>query len=263
METTSTTVHDLLAAGDLAEHEPDHPHALRLGPLAAQLRSAPWRRLCVVGDSIAAGTGEPVPGYLDLSWADRLAVALRNAVGPIAYRNSGVPGARAADVLADQAEGALRFGPDLVAVAAGANDALRRSFDPPRVEAEVAGIVELLAARGAHVVTFGLFDISRTGVVPDVHRADLRARVLELNRLTARITRRVGGTFVDFFDHPARDSGIFGPDRLHLDRRGHAVMATAVTRALVTAGSSDQSPPMKPTGIEAASQTDPSSMLRV
>jgi hypothetical protein len=49
-----------------------------LGPdeAGALLAGAPWRRLLVMGDSIAAGIGDPVQGYLDFGWADRLAAAL-------------------------------------------------------------------------------------------------------------------------------------------------------------------------------------------
>ena len=35
-----------------------------------------WKRLAILGDSIAAGIREPHPGYRDLSWIDRIAEAL-------------------------------------------------------------------------------------------------------------------------------------------------------------------------------------------
>jgi hypothetical protein len=47
-----------------------------------------------MGDSIAAGLCDPVPGYGDRSWADRLAAAL----APTAYLNLGHVGARAAEI---------------------------------------------------------------------------------------------------------------------------------------------------------------------
>jgi GNAT superfamily N-acetyltransferase len=81
-----------------------------------------------MGDSIAAGIGDPVDGYADQAWADRLVAALGAD-----YLNLGRPGAQVIDVRAGQLDQALAFGPDLAVVAAGANDAFRRSFAAPAV----------------------------------------------------------------------------------------------------------------------------------
>src|SRR5262249_30205684 len=48
------------------------PFCLRPGEASALLADAAWRRLLVLGDSVAVGHGEPVAGYVDLSWAERL-----------------------------------------------------------------------------------------------------------------------------------------------------------------------------------------------
>ena len=36
------------------------------------LRGAPWRRVAVLGDSIAEGVREPHDGFRDLSWIERI-----------------------------------------------------------------------------------------------------------------------------------------------------------------------------------------------
>ena len=95
---------------------------------ASTLSGAPWRRLAVVGDSIAEGVREPHVGYRDLSWIDRIAESLPG----LEVLNLGRRNLLAREVLASQLDAALAFRPDLAIVAAGGNDALRRSFDARR-----------------------------------------------------------------------------------------------------------------------------------
>lgn len=221
----------------LTHHRTDHPEPadrLCLGPGEARqlLAGSPWRRFVAVGDSVVAGTGDPVDGFRDISWADRLAEWLDAAVGPVAYANLGVPTLRAAEVRATQLGPALAFRPDLAVVVAGGNDALRRSFDPVAVERQLEAIVAPLAAAGATVVTFGLFDLSRTQFVPVPMRAGLRERLSTLNRVVRGLTEQVGGVHVDFVDHVALDESLLSADMVHANRRGHAVIAADVARAL-------------------------------
>jgi lysophospholipase L1-like esterase len=218
-------------ASDTATEMTD-PYCLGPGEADGLLGDAPWRRLLVMGDSVAAGLGDPVPGYEDRSWADRLAAILAPAGTPTAYLNLGHIGARAAEIRAAQLTRALAFGPDLAVVAAGGNDALRRSFSPAAVEAELTRIISPLHARGALVVTLGCLDVSRTDFLPPERRAGLRERLDELGLLTERVTRRHGGVHVDLLQHPAQVDDLFSADRLHPDRRGHAIIATEVIRSL-------------------------------
>ena len=71
-------------------NEANDTYCLCADEAGALLAGAPWRRLLVMGDSIAAGIGDPVQGYLDGGWADRLAAALAAA-----YLNVGRAGAHA------------------------------------------------------------------------------------------------------------------------------------------------------------------------
>jgi hypothetical protein len=57
-----------------------------------------FRRIAVLGDSIAVHRGDPVDGYPTQTWAERLVLAL----APDAYLNLGVHGARAAEIRAGQ-----------------------------------------------------------------------------------------------------------------------------------------------------------------
>ena len=219
---------------DLDTSEANDAHCLGRDQADALLAGAPWRRLLVMGDSIAVGVGDPVAGYADLSWADRLAAALGRVAGggPPATMNLGRVGARVAEVRSGQLDAALAFRPDLAVVAAGANDAIGRSFDAPAVTAGLDAVVGALRGAGALVVTFGCFDLGRTSFLPPERRPALTARLGALGRLTESVARRHGGVHVDFLRHPAMGDGLVGADRLHPNRRGHAIVAAEVTRAL-------------------------------
>jgi lysophospholipase L1-like esterase len=192
---------------------------------------APWRRLAVFGDSVAEGVGDPVLGYREVSWADRTAQALA-AAGPIAYLNLGERGLVAAEIRRTQLERVLAFAPDLAVVSAGANDALRRSFDPVVTEHELDAIVGPLAGAGCLVVTFGFLDLSRVAPVAEGVREEMRRAIVSVNALTRSVTRRHHGLHVDFFAHPALGASMFSADRVHPNRRGHAYIASDLIRAL-------------------------------
>jgi lysophospholipase L1-like esterase len=213
--------------------EANDPFCLGPGEAETLLAGAPWRRLLVMGDSIAAGNGDPIEGYLDRSWADRLAAALSRAARLDAYLNLGHVGARAGEVREGQLDRALAFRPDLAMVAAGANDTFRRSFTAAAVEAELAQILGALDDGGALVVTFGCFDLGRTSFAPAERRPVLSERLHALGRLTESVTRRHRGVHVDFLRHPALDDGLISADRIHINRRGHAIVAAEVIRSLV------------------------------
>lgn len=191
-----------------------------------------WRRLLVMGDSIAVGTGDPVDGFPDRSWAEQLV----DVLGRPEYLNLGQYGARAAEIRAGQLARACEFRPDLAVVAAGANDAIRRSFDDPAAQAAVATeltrMVGALHDAGALVVTFGCFDLGRTTFAPPEQRDGISRRLRALGRLTEAITARYNGVYVSFLDHPAAGDHLFSADGLHANRRGHALIAAEVVAAL-------------------------------
>ena len=86
------------------------PEVLPDHELATLLRDARWRRLAVLGDSVAEGVREPHDDYLDLSWVDRIEASLRTAAPQLAVLNLGRRNLLAAEVRARQLEPALSFG---------------------------------------------------------------------------------------------------------------------------------------------------------
>jgi lysophospholipase L1-like esterase len=216
--------------------EPPAHEPLPFSHQAVLLRGAPWRRVAVLGDSIAEGVREPSPGVRDLSWIDRITEPLHAVTPGVTVMNLGVRNLLAAEVRERQLETALAFGPDLAIVAAGGNDALRPDFTPGGVERELDAIVAPLRAAGADVLMIELMDIVASGLIPERYAEALDARLRSLATVTRTVAERHGALLVDMRTHPASaDPSVYASDRLHLNARGHAIVGSEAIRVLATA----------------------------
>ncbi|MGN9810272.1 SGNH/GDSL hydrolase family protein [Micromonospora sp. BQ11] len=215
--------------------EATDPWCLRPGESAALLRDHPWRRFVVLGDSVAEGLCEPVPGYPDVQWADRIAAELRAVRPELAYLNLGLRGLRAHQVRATQLVPALEFRPDLALVVCGGNDAFRPAYDADAVDAELAAMVEALRAAGADVITVGMFDVSHSPAVPEPLRAGIGERMRRLAKHTRALADRLGTLHVHLTDHPlTADPSLYSSDGRHGSARSDAVAAAETLRILGT-----------------------------
>ncbi|MFD0686742.1 SGNH/GDSL hydrolase family protein [Actinomadura fibrosa] len=214
--------------------EQTDPAVLPADRAAALLAGAPWKRMVTIGDSIAEGVREPVPGYRDLSWIDRVEEALGAVTGGFTALNLGRRDLVAAQIAAEQLRPALNYGPDLAFVVAGGNDMLRPDFDEDEVRRELSAMISAFRAAGADVVTTGLLDLTVAGLGPSRYRDVISSRTRRLNALTAEVSAQHGGCHVENPpDHPvAADPGIYSGDQLHLNARGHAFVAANTVRAL-------------------------------
>ena len=213
--------------------ESTDPHCLRKGESATLLRGHPWRRFVVLGDSVAEGMCEPVEGYSDLQWADRIAAELRTVRPELAYLNLGRRGLRAYEVRATQLAAALAFGPDLALVVCGGNDAFRPGYDPDAVDVELAAMITALQRAGADVITVGMFDVSHSPAVPPAVRAGLGERMRRLSTHTGRLARRLGTLHVHLTDHPAvADPSLYSSDGRHGSARSDAIAAAETLRVV-------------------------------
>lgn len=224
---TSTQPEPVDIALELAD-----PHCLTDEAMDSLLAKAPWQRYVVLGDSIAEGVREAIPGYRDASWADRLATALRRIQPDLEYRNLGVRDLVASKVRSTQLDPALEFRPDLAVVLAGGNDILGRTFDPDAVQTELARMISSLRSTGCTVVTMGLFDITNSPHVPEKYRAVMKERLAVLAEHTRAVSFRMGCLYVDLPSHPCGTEDIYARDGLHLNTRGHAIVATETVRRL-------------------------------
>lgn len=198
---------------DVLAREWADPHVLADHELAALV--GPWERVVLVGDSTVEGVRGPVPGYRDLAWADRLALAFGRARTETETTNLGRRGLTAAQVRDAQLQRALDVRPDLAIVVAGGNDVL---LGLP-LEAAVAAMGEMVAAlrrAGTQVVTMDLVDDGRG---------------LASFAPLSRAVRALGAWHVPLRDGAlAREPELYAPDGLHLNARGHAIVATDVAR---------------------------------
>lgn len=209
--------------------EDEDPYCLRPGESAELLAGHPWRRFAVLGDSVAEGLCEPLEGYSDLQWADRLAAELRAAAPGLEYLNLGVSGLRAHEIRATQLDTALAFGPDLALVVGGGNDAFSARYDADRVDRELTAMIRAFQDAGAEVITLGMFDVSASPAIQEWLRPGLRARMRLLSERTQALAERLGTLHVHLTTHPlSTDPGLYSSDGRHGNARSDAV-ATAVT----------------------------------
>lgn len=215
--------------------EADDPWCIDRDLAAELLRPEPWQRLAILGDSVTAGVREPLDGYRDVSFADRLAEALGSTRPGFASINVATPQLTVAEIREQQLPRAMAFAPDAVLVSAGGNDAFHR-FEAEQLRSRLAGLLRPLAGSGAVVLTVGLFDLARSGLVPAEHADAMARRFDELDRLTASVTRSLGGIHVDTHHHPlAADPGLYSSDGVHANARGHAVAFASIVQAIVGA----------------------------
>ncbi len=214
-------------------NEATDPYCLREGESAKLLSGHPWRRFVVLGDSVAEGLCEPVEGYSELQWADRIAAELRAVAPGLHYLNLGVSGLRAHEIRAGQLEPALAFGPDLALVVGGGNDAFNPRYDGERTVAEVSAMVTALQSAGADVMTLGMFDVSYSPAVPDWLRPGLRQRMHDLSERMRPLAGELGTIHVHLTGHPlSTDPGLYSSDGRHGNARSDAVAAAETVRRL-------------------------------
>jgi lysophospholipase L1-like esterase len=213
------------------------PHCLRPGEAEALLAGHPWRRFAALGDSIAEGVVEPLPGYSPLPLADRVAAELDRTGPGLAYLNLGRRGLRAHEVRAGQLDAALAFEPDLALVVCGANDALRPGYESraDAVDRDLTEMIRALQERGAQVITVSIFVRAEYPSLPGWLKPSPTERMAALGRRTVALAAALGTVHVDLADHPtARDPGTTSSDGLHGNGRSQAIAAAETIRMLGT-----------------------------
>ncbi|WP_144119483.1 SGNH/GDSL hydrolase family protein [Catellatospora sichuanensis] len=222
-----------MADGYATTLEAADPYCLRPGEAAALLAGHPWKRFVVLGDSVASGVGDPVPGYVLQAWCDRISSELAEQQPDLHYLNLGVRELRAVEIREQQLDRALRFAPDLALISAGGNDALRRSYQPEAVDEELAAMITALRAAGAEVITVGMFDVSYAPSFPEPVKQQVGERMRMLSARTAALAARLGAIHVNCTGHPAeRDPGSYSADGVHGNLRSHSICAALTVRRL-------------------------------
>ncbi|MEU4321336.1 SGNH/GDSL hydrolase family protein [Nocardia fluminea] len=213
--------------------EADDPLVLAPERTAALLAEAPWQRFAVLGDSIAAGTGDASPGYAPTGWADRVATAL-TAVNPaLIYRNTGRIGATSDQVIDRQLAETVEFAPDLVHLSCGGNDLFTAGGDIDRLHRNLSTILTALAATGAQLSMFTVADVWSVERMAPMRA--MRPQMIALNEVVRAVAAEFGAVLTEFWNHPLRSRPeLMSADLIHFTTSGHAVVASEVVRSLAT-----------------------------
>lgn len=211
--------------------EADDPLLLSRAQAVALLDGAPWQRFAVLGDSIAAGTGDPSPGYAATGWADRVAAVLSSVNPALVYRNTGRIGATSTQVRERQLPQVLEFAPDLVHVSCGGNDLFEAGGDPNRLHDNLSAMFEELAAIGAQLSVFTVADVWEVERMAPMR--PMRERMAAMNEVVRAVATEYDAVLTEFWDHPVRTRPtLMSADLIHFTTSGHAVVATEVVRSL-------------------------------
>ena len=190
------------------------------------------RSFVALGDSFTEGLNDDLRfDGRHRGWADRVAAGLvvRQQIEEVAYANLAIRGRLMPQVRREQVPVAVSMQPDLVTLAAGINDALRKKFDLDAVATDLETSVRDLRLGGSQVLIFAYGDPSRRS------RALIRmsSRMRALRSATLEIGRIYGCFVVDFWGVSTYDDErLWSPDRLHLSPLGHRITALAVLDAL-------------------------------
>jgi lysophospholipase L1-like esterase len=184
-----------------------------------------------IGDSFTEGLDDPYPdpalGYR--GWADLVAQRLAARRPDFRYANLALRGRLIGGIVDEQVPATEELRPDLVSVAGGGNDVLRRRYDPRRTVRRLDEAVERLIAAGAKVLLFTGADV--TARMPGTAR--LRPRISALNASIREVGAAHGVRVVDLdADRGLDDPRLWSEDRLHLGPAGHRRVAAHTLAAL-------------------------------
>jgi lysophospholipase L1-like esterase len=179
-----------------------------------------------IGDSFTEGIDDPDPsGAAYRGWADLVAVELAARHPGFRYANLAVRGRLLGPIVRDQLPAAVALAPELISIAGGTNDILRRSCDPPGLARQIDDAIGRLRATGADVVVFTGIDPTRRQ--PSTRR--LLPRIDVVNHAVRHAAETHGALLVDLWSARAFDDPrLWSDDRLHLNARGHREVADMV-----------------------------------
>lgn len=223
--------------GDDYRAPPQAPRSFPSGGERARLR------LVVLGDSTGAGRGAPYEQGIAVAAARHLA-----ARGPVTLTNLAVSGARLGDVRRDQLPAATRLAPDVVLLAAGANDVTGLTL-LGSVRADVIAIAHRLRAARCDVaiVLTASPDVGSAPRLAQPLRTVAGWRTLQVNAAVEEVVRERRLALAPIAERTGRrfraDRSLFAPDGFHPSAAGYATWFAVIDAALDRALASRRTPP--------------------
>lgn len=186
-----------------------------------------WKHYVAMGDSLTQGYGDPVEGLENLSWADRLAEALRPLHPDFRYDKLAKRGVTSQQIVETQLPLALAAEPDLVSVLAGGNDLMQPEWDIHQTEANLRRLVEPFADAGATVMVFTMHDnylLLPEAIASRQHH--IYEGVRAINRVVRQLSHEYGLLRVEL-EHAQElhDPSCWSRDMIHANMRGHVILA--------------------------------------
>ncbi|WP_460467114.1 SGNH/GDSL hydrolase family protein [Calidifontibacter terrae] len=188
------------------------------------------RRFVAIGDSFTEGVGDPNILYPNgvRGWADRMARQLGRHDDRWRYANLAIRSKLLDEVVEEQLAPALALRPTLASFYAGGNDILSLRVDMFAVMERYEAALRELVAHVEDVVVFTTFDSTTSPVLEPVRR-----RILFYNNAVRELSTAYGAILVDHTRLGAfRDRRMWSPDRIHMARPGHKVLAAEVLKTL-------------------------------
>ncbi|GAB3118830.1 SGNH/GDSL hydrolase family protein [Glaciibacter psychrotolerans] len=189
-----------------------------------------FQRYVAMGDSFTEGVGDELPNGDVRGWADLVALGLATAQSePVGYANLAIRGKLLGPIVAEQLQPALALKPDLLTIVGGGNDIMRPKVEISSVIDLLEQVVDTASATGAQVVML-------SGANPSRH-LPLGSLMQKRGDALAQAARaafvRPGVILVDnWADDELELKKYWSVDKLHMNARGHARVASNVLRSL-------------------------------
>ena len=190
------------------------------------------RRFVAVGDSVTEGLSDAsrmADGHYR-GWADRLAELIAHAQpgrAGLRYANLAVRSRRIEHVVCDQIPRAIELRADLVSVLVGGNDLVKLGADPVALAARLGDGIRRLRASGCEVLLLTPFLPRRRASLL------LAKRFAIFNSELRSLARTSGAVLLDVETvPPIGDLSLWADDAVHLNPRGHRMLAYAAAARL-------------------------------
>ena len=198
-----------------------------------QNQTANGRHIVVIGDSLAAGKGDPVVGLELVGWVDRLAVALRHHPAGVRITNLARNGLTTVDIIQSQLDPAMALRPDLIVVVAGGNDLMSRAWDAAAFRGTYGALLARLVISGATVMTTTWHNVPLAVSMPPALARQFSGRLGEASTAVREVSRALGVPCLDFWLMPdLLDSECYSVDGIHPNARGYLRVANVIADGL-------------------------------